>query len=278
MSKDVFTVDEQLPQQTLQVLQTVCHIIAVIIAICIVAPYVLVLFVPLIYIYKVVADRYRATSREMKRIDSITRSPIFNNFEETLHGISVFSAFQLLNERVKRNEYLIDRNYVWQHATGGLARWLEIRVELIAATIVLFSTMFVAYLSSSRSISSGVAGFLLVYSLQVSQSLQAFLWTVTELELSMNSVERISWYTDNIEQERPHTDKDMSVITPGNWPSEGNVELRGLVVRYRPGMDPVLKGVSTSSLCIYHFHFSVIYHFVTINFYTTDRNENSRWK
>ena len=49
-------------------------------------PFFLVALVPLMGVYWFVQKVYRATSRELKRIDSISRSPLYAHFGETLTG------------------------------------------------------------------------------------------------------------------------------------------------------------------------------------------------
>ena len=56
------------------------------------------------------------------------------------------------------------------------------------------------------------------------------------------SVERIKAYTDEYEAEKP------AIIPhkrpPQEWPSKGQITLDNLVVKYRPDLPPVLKGLS----------------------------------
>ena len=65
-----------------------------------------------------------------------------------------------------------------------------------------------------------------------------------EVENNMNSVERIVHYTTGIEQEAPHDLPDST--PPAPWPNQGRVELKDVVLSYRPQLPPVLKGVSMS--------------------------------
>lgn len=53
------------------------------------APMVLLVFIPLGYVYRLVMRYYLATSRELKRLDAVSRSPIFSFFGETLAGLPV---------------------------------------------------------------------------------------------------------------------------------------------------------------------------------------------
>ena len=64
-----------------------------------------------------------------------------------------------------------------------------------------------------------------------------------EVENDMNGVERIVHYANHVEQESPH---EVDYKPPSGWPSEGKVELRDIVLKYRPELPPVLKGISMS--------------------------------
>lgn len=58
----------------------------------------------------------------------------------------------------------------------------------------------------------------------------------------MNSVERIVYYANEVEQEAPHVLPDSKV--PAGWPAAGGVELKNVSLAYRPGLPPVLKGIT----------------------------------
>ena len=58
----------------------------------------------------------------------------------------------------------------------------------------------------------------------------------------MNSVERIVYYAREIEQEPPHEIPETKPAAP--WPSEGKLEIKDVVLKYRPELPLVLKGLS----------------------------------
>jgi ABC-type multidrug transport system fused ATPase/permease subunit len=87
-------------------------------------------------------------------------------------------------------------------------------------------------------------GLTLAYILSVQQ---AFSWMVrqtAEVENNMNSVERIVYYGNDIEQEAPYEVPENK--PPLSWPAEGGIELEDVVLSYRPGLPAVLKGMSMS--------------------------------
>jgi len=58
----------------------------------------------------------------------------------------------------------------------------------------------------------------------------------------MNSAERVMFYATALEQEAPHELPDKE--PPKTWPADGRVELKDIVFSYRPGLPPVLKGIT----------------------------------
>jgi hypothetical protein len=67
-------------------------------------------------------------------------------------------------------------------------------------------------------------------------------------EENFNSVERIVEYMEPEPEADPDTAPDVLKQMPKDWPTHGAIEIEGLVMRYRPEMPLVLKGVSFSVL------------------------------
>lgn len=72
------------------------------------APMVLLVFIPLGYVYRLVMRYYLATSRELKRLDAVSRSPIFSFFGETLAGLPVIRVSHIVSPNGER-ETVADR-------------------------------------------------------------------------------------------------------------------------------------------------------------------------
>lgn len=76
--------DEQLPQVMFDAVQSFMMVLGSLILIAIVVPYVLLLFVPLLLAFAWVRRRYLATSREVKRWEAVTRSPVYASLSAVL--------------------------------------------------------------------------------------------------------------------------------------------------------------------------------------------------
>ena len=110
----------------------------------------------------------------------------------------------------------------------------------------IFLTFIVAILAVATrfTISPSQTGVVLSYIISVQQ---AFGWLVrqsAEVENDFNSVERIVHYAEGLEQEAPHDVPELK--PPAQWPAEGAIELKDVVLKYRPELPPVLKGLSMS--------------------------------
>ena len=108
---------------------------------------------------------YIPTSRQLKRIESTTRSPIYVHFSETITGASTIRAYGVGQRFLGQSESLVDHNLAFYF--GGIAsnRWLGFRLEFLGALIVLAAALFAVI--GRDSLSGGLVGLSISYALQV---------------------------------------------------------------------------------------------------------------
>lgn len=184
---------------------------------------------------------YLSTSRELKRLDSTSRSPIYAHFQETLGGVSSIRAYKQEHRFISTNEQRIDDNQRAYYPSISSNRWLAVRLEFIGGFIVFGSALF-AVVSAALfgKVSASLVGLGITYSLTVTQTLNWLVRQSTEIESQIISVERIKEYAE-LEQEAPYESSDQ---VSSDWPKQGLIEFRDYSTRYRPGTDLVLKHVS----------------------------------
>jgi ATP-binding cassette subfamily C (CFTR/MRP) protein 1 len=73
-------------------------------------PAFIALIIPLSGVYYWVQRYYLRTSRELKRLDSISRSPIYAHFQESLGGITTIRAYRQQLRFAMENEWRVDAN------------------------------------------------------------------------------------------------------------------------------------------------------------------------
>lgn len=93
-------------------------------------PLYILVVIPVFFVYRTVQKYYLATSRELKRLDATTKSPIFASFSETLNGISTIRGFRQQERFVAINEGRLDRNQECYYPSVSCNRWLAVRLEV----------------------------------------------------------------------------------------------------------------------------------------------------
>lgn len=183
---------------------------------------------------------YLATSRELTRLDSITKAPVIHHFSESIYGFMTIRCFRKQEGFTQENVNRVNANLRMDFHNNGSNEWLGFRLELLGSLLLCASALCMILLPSSIIKPENV-GLSLSYGLSLNSVLFWAMYTSCFVENRMVSVERIRQFTE-IEPEAAWTIKDRQ--PPPNWPTKGNVELKDLQVRYRPNTPLVLKGIS----------------------------------
>ncbi|KAJ3445264.1 multidrug-resistance like protein 1 isoform i [Anaeramoeba flamelloides] len=239
-NKDVFDCDVMIFPHLYGILNTVITLVLVIIAICTIIPWFLLPCLVLSILYYKLLQYYRSTSREIKRLDNVSRSPIINNFSTTLNGLAVIRSLrkQKIFQRIQEN--LIDTNTRALYSEYASNCWIAVRVETIGAFLI-FASAFLVWVVGSDSIDPAYAGLVVSYSMMVTNLFNWIIRNFTELEKAMNSIERLEEYS-RIENEKP---LELPQNKPGDdWPGSGSIEFKNIKMRYREGLEPALRGIT----------------------------------
>jgi ABC-type multidrug transport system fused ATPase/permease subunit len=150
-SQDVYTIDQQLMGTISSFISCVLSVLSTVVVISYTTPLFLLGVLPLGGFYLYVQRYYVATSRELQRLDSVSRSPIFANFSETLAGVTLIRAFRGAVGRFEaKNEALMNANQAAYYVNTSSNRWLAVRLETIG-TIITTSSAFFAVLGAITS-------------------------------------------------------------------------------------------------------------------------------
>jgi ABC-type multidrug transport system fused ATPase/permease subunit len=236
-TSDFSKIDSRISMDLGFMLNNAMQVLEVIIAGLFVSPWMIAFALVLLSICMHYAIRYLTGAREVKRIESNAKSPIFEQFGSALLGIGTIRAFDKAHEYVERMFVKIDQHAQAHWHLWLFNRWLSFRLNMIGA---FFATITAALIVSIRSIDAPLAGFALSFALEYSGALVWALRQYANVELDMNAAERIVEYS-NITIESQEGDSP-----PAAWPTEGRLEVSGLVCAYAPDLPPVLKGLSFS--------------------------------
>eukprot|EP00164_Ancoracysta_twista_P003660 GFYU01004901.1.p1 GENE.GFYU01004901.1~~GFYU01004901.1.p1 ORF type:complete len:1550 (+),score=481.01 GFYU01004901.1:223-4872(+) len=238
-SKDQYSIDERLPSVMNTYVSTVVQVVATVITITSVTPLAMVAFLPLGFLYAWITQYYVSSSRELQRLDSISRSPIYAHFGETIAGASTIRAYDKEIDFVRENENKLDQNQRAYFLTTSSNRWLAMRLECIGTIIVGCSALFAVL--AKGSVSPSLAGLSVSYALNITQTLNWLVRMSSQRETEIVSVERIQEYlqldqeaADVIESRRP----------ANSWPSSGALKFDNLTFKYKPDQEAVLKNLT----------------------------------
>ena len=240
-SKDVESVDQEVAPVAIGMLHSLASVIMIVILISVITPGFLIAGVFITLVYTALGAVYLNSSRDLKRLESVQRSPLYQQFGETLNGIVTIRAYGdgprfMIDNHRRINAYNRPHIYLW-----ASNRWLALRVDWTGALVSFFSATFV--LLNVGKIDAGAAGLSLTYAVTFTENVLWLVRLYSEVQQNMNSVERVREYLE--------VDQEAAAVIPesrpaAGWPSQGAVEFNGYSTRYRPDLDPVLKEVSFS--------------------------------
>ncbi|KAI0408708.1 metal resistance protein YCF1 [Xylaria palmicola] len=241
-SSDVYRLDEVLARTFNMLFVNFARSGFTLIVISVGTPAFVALIIPLGAIYYWVQRYYLRTSRELKRLDSVSRSPMYAHFQESLGGISTIRAYRQQGRFEQENEYRVDSNLRAFFPSISANRWLAVRLEFLGAVIILGAAGFAIVSVTNRSgLSPGMVGLAMSYALQITTSLNWIVRQTVEVETNIVSVERILEYA-RLPSEAPEIIPRRR--PPVAWPANGAVEFRNYSTRYREGLDLVLKNIN----------------------------------
>ncbi|KAI9501994.1 P-loop containing nucleoside triphosphate hydrolase protein [Coemansia spiralis] len=241
-SSDLQRCDEALPRSVSGMVNTMVSVVSAVSVIGFSTPIMLVLMFPLSFIYRYLQQRYLYSSRELRRLDSTTRSPIFAHFQESIGGVSTIRAYSQQPRFVAENENRLEKNIRAYYTYLSLNRWLSLRLETLGNIVMLgTTTLAIASLQYFGFGDAGLVGLSVAYALDFTSSLNWSVRSYTEVENSMIQLERVTEYA-HLHPEAPEVIEDNR--PKKEWPEHGMIEFKNYSTRYREGLDLVLKELS----------------------------------
>ena len=238
-AKDIDLVDGNIPLTFGALMRLGFGVFGVIIVISTTLPIFIAIIIPITIAYYFLQRFYVSTSRQLRRLESSTRSPVYSLFGEAVSGVSTVKAYGLQEEFCKQMEDKVDTNGKTMVPNYTANRWLSIRLEILGNIIVLFAALLA--ILGRDTLEPGIVGLCLSYAMQITGQLGMVIRQTSQIENNMVSVERIMEYQYSLPQEAEW--KLPSDPTENQWPSAGNIELSNYEMRYREGLPLVLKGV-----------------------------------
>ncbi|CAF0933395.1 unnamed protein product [Rotaria sordida] len=238
-SKDQQVLDELLPLTFFDAIQSLIMVLGSIVIIGMAIPWVLLILIIIIPAFLWLRRIYVRTSREIKRLESISRSPIYALFSSSLSGLMTIRAFNVENDFLNLFTDKINANTRALFIFICSARWFGLRLDLMTCCLTFLTAILSVTLRKSMDASSVALG--LSYCINLSDLFQWAVRQSAETENYMISAERIDEYS-HIPSEPGFYKEEIE--PPANWPTEGRIEFDEYKLSYRSELEPVLKGIN----------------------------------
>ncbi|KAI0889275.1 abc transporter [Annulohypoxylon maeteangense] len=184
---------------------------------------------------------YARAQISIKRLCAVKISPVFSHFSDTTGGLAVIRARQPMDTVFQT--LLADKLAVYMRALEAqynTNRWVSIRSDFCAATIAVTAGCIAYYKSGSP----GLVGFSLTNAIGLSQTILTLVRNMNELEVELNSFQRISEYAEIEPEAEPKEEELKAGKIPASWPATGNMEFRNVTARYSETGPDILRNVS----------------------------------
>ncbi|XP_055945271.1 multidrug resistance-associated protein 1-like isoform X2 [Argiope bruennichi] len=204
-------------------------------------PIFLACLIPLGVLYYLILKLHLNTFRQIRRLESTGRSPIYSLFMEAIQGVSSISAYGAKKDFIETFEEKLDRCFVCTFNTAVCNRWLAFCLNTLGSTIIFVTTILA--IQNRDTMSPSVVGLIITYSLTVTDALKWFVRTNSELENKSISIERIDEYC-HLEPEAPWDLSNQNLNK--DWPQNGTIFFENYSTKYRENLDLVLKDINLS--------------------------------
>ncbi|KAJ6637207.1 putative multidrug resistance-associated protein lethal [Pseudolycoriella hygida] len=239
-SKDIGSIDTTLPVALMDCLLFFLELFAIIILVLLVNYWLLLPTFIMSILFYALRHVYVNTARCIKRVEALTRSPIFSHANATLQGLSTIRAFKaqqiLSNEFDSHQDLNTSSWYLFLASTRAFALWLELVCVLYMATVIL------SFLLLGNDTLGGNVGLAITQIFNLIIMCQWGMRQTAELENQMTSVERVIEYADL--KSEPPLESLEKYRPPENWPERGIIQFNGLSMKYSENSNNVLNEIT----------------------------------
>ncbi|KAI5957026.1 BPT1, partial [Candida margitis] len=195
----------------------------------------------LLFVYNYFRVRFIPTARELKRIESVAKSPVLATIQESINGVETIKAFLQRDRFVHKSKKFVDDKALIGVVIQYCNRWLSMRLQFISSSIMFCTALLaVVSLGGKHPILPSVLGFVMTYSLTITYILNSVVRYWADMQSGGVAIERIIEYCDLpseapmiIEEKRPEK----------TWPAHGVVNFKKYSTAYRAHLDPVLREI-----------------------------------
>ncbi|XP_054165239.1 multidrug resistance protein mrp-7-like [Oppia nitens] len=239
-NKDMFLIDRHLPIMFSQIIDYCLQAIGIVVSISILTPMFLIPLALAVILYYFLQNIYIKASCQLKRLESISRSPINSHLEESLNGLSSIRAYDCSDRFISESDNRIDKNTKCLYPYIVANSWLLMRLQVLTNCLILFAALFGVI--CRQQLTGSDIGLSLANAISLTDILEYFIDSLAQTQASLVSFERIDEYCCLKTESDWQTEADKTQLT-AKWPENGCLRFDGYGTRYRQGLDLVIKDI-----------------------------------
>lgn len=222
-------------------LGSITNLFASLCLIAISSPIVITAVVPYVLVTGYYQSRFRVCAREVQRSLSILQSPATAILTEALSAPASIKAYNGIMFMVSKHGAALDQLMSAQIVKKSLDTWITLRAEMAAVMLLLV----VAILTARGQIPDVLGGLALTFATGLAGDVFLLAWGLTELEVQMNSIERLYEYHENLPKEGQLPDLQVEPKpVPKNWPQKSSIDVKNVSLLYPTRSTPALDNIT----------------------------------
>ncbi|KAJ3253157.1 Multidrug resistance-associated protein 1, partial [Boothiomyces macroporosus] len=237
MSSDVQYLDFGLNWTVIQVVTAIVETVTICVVVCLSSFYISILIVGLVVMFYVIFSYFQASNLELKRLNSIKKSPLVSHISETLSGISTIKALGAESYFVDKEQTLLDQSQAALYIYTCLAYWLNFRASILSSMVTLVVALVATQSLHFTPLFAAQVALALSKSAELSANISTLLQVLGQAEAELNAFERLDHYSSKI----PKEDVTVKQNDPKDWPAIGEILIERLSISYDK---PIIKDLT----------------------------------
>ncbi len=238
-SRDMGIIDDMLPPTAFDAIESFVQLFGVLIMIAIIDYWVVIPTVSLIFIFYYLHKYYIKSARSIKRLEGITRSPLFSHLANSLYGLATVRAFGVQKSFEKKFDDYQDNHTAAWFLFISTTRWFGIVLDWLCVVYLTAVTIALSLKNDNKTASE--IGLAITSAITLSGMFQWGVRQSAELESQMTSVERVNEYSHLPPENNLQVPDDKK--PPKDWPNKGVIHFENVTLQYHRNDPPVLKNL-----------------------------------
>ncbi len=246
-SQDLFILDMHFPGQLSGCAAIIPMWVWSVITVGLFFPSLVIGILALVAIAALMQVGFARTKRQLKRMEAITRSPLYAHFTETVSGSTIVRAFNSKERFIRENCQHLSKNLDRGYVLFISDKWLGVRIEMMNNLVILMTSLAMVYYRGS--IAPGIAAFILTNVFTSTEFIGLGVYLFSETETDSISLERLREYSE-LDRENNYTSKNSNKFevdighSDDNWPKTGHISMTDYSTKYLNSHDDVLKKIN----------------------------------